>query len=144
MILVPAIRGSMIGALTSDGGRQVLPQHARVPRRDSEQRQRRSLRAPATLFPIAQRMDTDSQRVGKLLLGEPDEASKRNDVLAPCKLSAKNTFALSLRHRAGEVPVGQFTNLVAHVSLLRIPRSVRAHLWSPSAHSRSAGHHHHV
>ena len=104
--------------LRSDRSRQVLAQHARVPRCDSQQGQRRSLRAPTTLFPVAQRMDADSESVGELLLSQSDEASKGDDIIAPCKLSAKDTLALFPRHRTGEVPVGQLTNLVAHVLTL--------------------------
>jgi hypothetical protein len=60
-------------------------------------------------------MDADSKSVGELLLGQSDEASERYDIIAARKLSAKDAFALSPRHRAGEVAVGQLTNVVLHV-----------------------------
>ena len=52
-------------------------------------------------------MDADPQGLGELLLGQPDEAPKRDHIFAPRELSAKDTFALFPRNRTGEVPVGQ-------------------------------------
>src|SRR6185295_1832752 len=94
---------------------QVLPQHAGVPRGDSEQGQRRSLGTPSILLPVAQRMDADAECGGELLLGQSDEASERDDIFAPRELSTEDPFSLFPRNRPGEVPVGQFTYLVVHV-----------------------------
>ena len=106
--------------LGSNGGGEVLPQHARVPRGNSEQGQRRSFGAPSTLLPVAQGMDADSERDGELLLGQSDEAPKRDHIFAPRELSTKDSFPLLPGNRPGEVPVGQLTDFVAHVLPFRI------------------------
>jgi hypothetical protein len=82
---------------------------------DSKQGQCRSLGAPTTLLPVAQSMDADSESVSELLLRQPDEPSKCNDIITPGKLSPEDTLALFSWHRTGEILVGQFTYLVAHI-----------------------------
>lgn len=46
--------------------------HSWVPRRDTEQGQRRPIRRAASLFPVAQGCDTDANHKGKLGLGRPE------------------------------------------------------------------------
>jgi len=123
---------------SSDRSRQVLPQYARVSCGDSQQSQCRPFGPPAVLLPVAQCVDADSESVGELLLGQPDEAAKRNDILASRKCPAKDTLSLLPRHGTGNIPVGQFTNLVAHISYLDALRSVGVPSWSPCAHSGAA------
>ena len=113
----------------SDRSRQVLPQHARVPRGNSQQRQRWPLGASSTLLPIAERVNADTECVGELLLSQADKASKRDDIITSSQFSAEDALALFPRYCTGEVPVGQFTNLIFHVSHLQIFRSVDALSW---------------
>jgi len=61
-------------------------------------------------------MDADPECVRKLLLSQARESSKRDDILSPRELSAEYAFALFPRHRTSEVLLGQFTNLIFHVS----------------------------
>src|SRR5213593_2541531 len=82
--------------------------------RDPEQCQGRPLRAPATLFPVSERVHAYSERVCKLLLGQAHEASKSDDIFASSKASAQNALTLFPRNRAREVAVGQFTSIALH------------------------------
>ena len=63
--------------------RQVLPQHPRVPSSDSKQGNRRTVGASSTLLPVAQCMNADSEGRGEPLLGQSDEATQSDDILAP-------------------------------------------------------------
>ena len=77
-----------------------------MPGGNTEQRQRRSLRTPATLFPIAQRVNTDSKGLRKLGLGQPDETPKRDDIRAARNASAQDSLALPARDDLCEVLIG--------------------------------------
>src|SRR4030095_8891444 len=98
-----------------------------MPGGNPKQGQRRPFRIPSTLFPVAQRVNTDSQSLSELLLGQSNELPKGDDTLPPGDAPVKNPLALLARNRPSEVLVIQLTNLVARVCLFHMPRKAAAH-----------------
>jgi len=66
-----------------------------------------AFRVPATLFPIAKRVNTDSHGLSELGLGETHESAQRRDVVAGLELSGHETVAEPCGDRSGEIPVGE-------------------------------------
>jgi len=97
--------------LTSRRHGQARAQDPWMTRGHPQQRQGRTLRAPAALFPVAQCGNADAERLGKLQLRQSDKSTKRDDILAPCDTSAEDWLTQLPRDRPSEVPIGQ---LVAH------------------------------
>jgi hypothetical protein len=115
---------------------QILSQDARMPGGNPQQGQCRPFRMPATLFPVAQRVNTDSQCRRELLLGQSNELSKGNDIIPTGDAPPENPLALFARNRPREVLVGQLTNFIGHIYPSHTSRSAVARLQS-SAESQT-------
>jgi hypothetical protein len=86
----------------------VFANHTRVASRDAQQRECRSLGRPSILLPVSERVNADAERVGKLGLSQPDEASKGSHITG-LQLAAHDALALIAAQRPGEVGLGEFT-----------------------------------
>ena len=120
---------------------QILSQDARMPGGNPQQSQRRPFRFPATLFPVAQRVNTDSQCRRELLLGQSNELSKGNDIIPTGDAPPENPLALFTRNGPCEVLVVQLADFIDHVYLFHMPRSAVARSWWPCVRSTAARHH---
>lgn len=105
-----------------------------MPGSHPEQRERGALGGTPSLFPVSERVHTDTQSLSKLLLRQTDEASKRRHIMAAFELPAENPRPLLPRNRPGKVLICQFTKLVTHLFLASSPRTDAARPESPSLH----------
>jgi hypothetical protein len=74
-------------------------------RRNAHQRQCRPFRLPAILFPVAQSVHADPERVRELSLRKPDEPTQRRHV-SRLKLPANDPLTLTTTEGSGEVRLG--------------------------------------
>ena len=77
-----------------------------MPGSDPQQRQGGPFGTSATLLPVAQCMDADSQRVRELLLGQTNKPPEGYHVFATREPSAKDALALLSRNRPREITIG--------------------------------------
>ncbi len=77
-----------------------------MPSGDPQQRQGGPFGTSATLLPVAQRMNADSERICELLLSQTNKLPEGYHVLATREASAENTLSLLARNRPCEISVG--------------------------------------
>lgn len=90
---------------------QVLSNELGVASRDAKERQTRSMGSPATLLPVAKGPDADAEGLRELRLGEVDEASKGNDVVAILDLSAEEAATYGPGKGSSELVFGEFLHV---------------------------------
>jgi hypothetical protein len=81
-----------------------------MPCGDAQQGDRGSFRTPASLLPVAERMNADAHGAGELDLGETDEAPHGGDVLAGLELSEQEALPDARGNGPGKLLVGQLWN----------------------------------
>lgn len=83
-----------------------------VPCGDSEERQRRSFRAAAVLFPVAQGANADADRGSKLDLRKPDKPAQRHHVGTRLESAPHEASANTCPNRGGELALRQFDRFI--------------------------------
>lgn len=103
-------------ALRSRRRFEVLANDPRMTRRDSQQCDRRTVRMPAALLPVAQRVDADPHRLGKLRLRQPDESPKRGNISTRLELSEHEPLSQPCGHGSGQLLFRQLGDLGHFIS----------------------------
>lgn len=78
---------------------------------DAQQRDRRTIRLPSALLPVAERVDADPHRRRKLRLSETDEPPQGDDIVARMELAEHEPLPYTCRDRSLEMLRGQFRNI---------------------------------
>ena len=81
----------------------VLTYDSRIPRGDSQERQRRFFRTMAVLFPISQRVNADTDGGSKLGLRQPDKTAQRYHVGTRLESAPHEASANTCRNRRREL-----------------------------------------
>jgi RNA polymerase sigma factor (sigma-70 family) len=100
-----------VRAPRSRGGFDILANDPRMTRRNSQERDRRTVRMPSPLLPVAKRVNADPHRPGKLRLRQPDESAKSRNVVTRFEVSEHQPPPHTCGHRSGELLFRQLRNL---------------------------------
>lgn len=87
-----------------------------MPGSDSQEGQCGPFGAASALLPVPQRVNANAESVRKGPLGHPREPPQCGHVLPSLELATHEALALSSRHRATEIRLGQLRNVVTHPS----------------------------
>jgi hypothetical protein len=91
----------------------VLSNNARMARRNSKERERRSLWLSPVLLPVAKRVHADAERFGEVSLRQTDEPTQRSHI-AWLELSAHDALALAAAHGSHEICSAEFLRDAFH------------------------------
>ena len=89
-----------------------------MPRGDSQESQRRSFRAAAVLFPIAQGVNADTDRSRKLDLCESDKPAQHYHVGTRLESAPHETSANTCRNRGLELAFRQLHGFITCMSIV--------------------------
>ena len=103
--------GRSLYSLMSGGRLQILTKDPRMPRGDSQKRDRGSFRLPSTLLPVAQGMNADFDRSSELGLSQTDKASQRRNVLSGLETSLHEPLSQAGRNRPLQLFFLQFGDI---------------------------------
>ena len=99
----------------------VLTYDLRGPRGDSQERQRRSFRSPAILFPIPQRVNADTDRGSKLDLSKSDKPAQRHHVGTRLESASHEASSNTCRNRGRKLALRQFHGFIHAPGRLMAP-----------------------
>ena len=92
-----------------------------VPRGDSQERQRRSFRSPAIMFPIPQGVDADTDRGSKLDLRKSDKPAQRHHVGTRLESASHEASSNTCRNRGRKLALRQFHGFIHAPGRLMAP-----------------------